>query len=649
MADQELLSRKWENFVKTGELDPEIDPIIRNSWIRSKKYEVDPFQTRGKGKLLLQDLEPLLQRKKELIQISFPLMNMLYSLVKGSGFLVVLCDENGYLLKVMGDEQPLKDAQLIQFVEGANWSEEVIGTNAIGTAIKEGIPIQVFSYEHFTKATQAWTCSASPIYTASNELIGVLNMSGPFDKVHPHTLGMVVSTVKAIENQLQLKENTEKNELMKSYLEETTNTLSDGIIITNEQGIIIKTNRMLQSILQMLPTEIEGKNIMHIFENRTIETFRLTNQEVIDKEVKLRIRNNGVHTSVLLNAKPILRERKIIGSLVTVKGIKKVHQFVNQVSGNQAKVTFEDMIGENEIFLNRIHEAKLAAKSESTVLIMGDSGTGKDLLAQAIHNDSSRRRHPFLAINCGGIPRDLLGSELFGYVEGAFTGARKGGTAGKFELADGGTLFLDEVGEMSLEMQVLLLRVLQNREVVRIGGNKVVPVNVRIIAATNKNLKQEIQKGNFREDLYFRLHVMPIYLPSLHQRKSDIPLLAEYFSKQIAHRMQKRVPQITNEVMELLNMYRWPGNIRELQNVMERAIVKSMNQELTLELFPEEMTISHGNDHYHHELLPKKDEIKKQALMESIKIYNGNFSKAAEYLGISRSTLYRQMERYHIR
>lgn len=649
MKNQELLRTMWEMFVKEGKFHLETDPVVKGSWVRSKQYKVDPFQKVGKESLSGDALQALLKKKNELIQISLPLMNTLYSLVKGSGFLVILCNESGYLLKVIGDEAPLKEAEKIQFVEGADWSEEAIGTNAIGTSIKEGSPIQIFSYQHYSIATHSWTCSASPILNTNGEIIGVLNMSGPFEKVHPHTLGMVVSTVKAIEYELQLKEKTEKNELMKSYLEETTNTLSDGILILNENGTIIKTNKTLQKMLSLLPGEMEGKKITQLFENKTFGTFLQTNQIINDREMKLRLRKNSFHTSVLLNAKPIVREHYVIGSLVTIKGIKKVRQFVNHLSGNRAKVVFDEIKGENEQFLHCIHEAKLAAHTGSSVLIMGESGTGKDLLAQAVHNESNRRDNPFLAINCGGIPRDLLGSELFGYVDGAFTGARKGGNAGKFELADGGTLFLDEIGEMSLEMQVLLLRVLQNREIVRIGGAKVVPVNVRIIAATNKNLRQEVLKGNFREDLYFRLNVMPIQMPSLRERKDDIPLLVEYFSRQLALRMQKNMPEIPFEVMDLLVEYNWPGNVRELQNIMERAIIKSTENELTPDLFPEEIKGRNTFEHHDHMFLPKKDELKKQALLASIKKYNGNFSKAAENLGVSRSTLYRQMKRYNIR
>lgn len=644
-----LLQNMWEMFVNEGKVHPDIDPMVLKSWIRSARYGVDPFQTIGKEVLPDIELCSLRERKKGLIQISLPLMNHLYSLVEGSGFLVILCDENGYLLRAIGDNEPLERAKKIRFVEGANWSEQAVGTNAIGTAITEGKPIQIFSSQHFSRATQPWTCSASPIYDTYGRMIGVINMSGPFEKVHPHTLGMVVSTVKAIENELQLREKTEKNECMKSYLEETINTMNDGIIITDDAGTILKSNDMLLKMLGLHPSKLEGKQISTIIENKTMETFLSTKHEVVDKELKLRIRNHLIQPEVLLNAKPIVRAEHVIGCLFIIREINKVRQFVNKLSGNQAKATFSKIIAQNKTFLSAIEEAKFAAASDATVLIMGESGTGKDLMAQAIHNESSRFGHPFIAINCGSIPRDLLGSELFGYVEGAFTGARKGGSPGKFELADGGTLFLDEIGEMSLEMQVLLLRVLQNREIVRIGGAKVIPINVRIIAATNKNLKEEVLKGSFREDLYFRLNVMPIQIPSLRERRDDIPLLTKYFLDELAINLRKKTPMIPAAIIELLQNYDWPGNVRELQNFLERAMVKSNNCELTVDLFPEEIRGMKGMWSDQPKVLPKKEEIKKQALLESIQIFNGNFSKAAKYLGISRSTLYRQMERYKIR
>jgi transcriptional regulator with PAS, ATPase and Fis domain len=269
------------------------------------------------------------------------------------------------------------------------------------------------------------------------------------------------------------------------------------------------------------------------------------------------------------------------------------------------------------------------------------------MLAQAIHNASKRKNKPFIAINCGAIPRDLLGSELFGYVEGAFTGAKKGGSAGKFELADGGTLFLDEIGEMSLEMQVLLLRVIQEKEVMRIGGHKVIPVDVRIIAATNKNLREEVQKGSFREDLFFRLNVMPITLPPLRERREDIPLLVHHFVGKLCKKLNKPFPEIRPDFLEALIQYDWPGNIRELQNILERTLNRNTKPILSAKDLPEEVFQMFPGQKKA-EMLVHRDEIKKQSIIQALRLCNGNITKAAKHLGISRSTFYRQMKKFGI-
>ncbi len=647
LIDKKLMRKLWEDFVYRRHLNPLVKTDIQKAWLRSRDYGVDPHVQSATQLLSSEELADLQQHKQELIWISLPLMENLYSFVKGSSFLVILCDEKGYLMKVLGDEETLELANNIKFIEGASWSEEAMGANAIGTCIAINSPIQVWASEHYTEACHPWTCSAAPIYDASGKLIGVLNMSGPVEKVHPHTLGMVVSTAAAIEKQLQIIEKTRGNAVMKSLLEATTDTLSEGMIIIDTAGKILKTNEILHRIICKKEHQLVGKDINEIFDNEFFREIGSSKANVIDQEIKLKISESERQARVLITSKGIFQHKKKIGKLLTIKEIHKVRQMINQFSGNQAKVTFRDIVGENEKIRKVELEAIAAARSDSNVLLTGESGTGKDIFAQAIHNESDRRYSPFIAINCGGIPRDLLGSELFGYEDGAFTGARRGGTPGKFELGEGGTIFLDEIAEMSLEMQVLLLRVLQDKEVVRIGGYKVIPVNVRIIAATNKNLGEEVEKGNFREDLFFRLNVIPLTLPPLRERRDDIPRLAEYFIEKLAMRIGKAPLKVEPSFYEALQQYEWPGNVRELQNILERAIVKGegnklMPEDLPAELFGDLSFLTKKE-------LPIKDEIKKQALMQSIEMCEGNYSRAARHLGISRSTLYRQMERYGVR
>ncbi|ULT58925.1 sigma 54-interacting transcriptional regulator [Neobacillus drentensis] len=624
--------------------DSTFSNIIHQSLMRSRENKIDP--NRKKGKVNKELWQRSILHNEELFHTTLPLMKDIFQLVAGTGFMVVICDKNGLLLKTIGDEDTLQKAREISFIEGADWSEETVGTNAIGTCIKEQIPLQVFHDEHYMKICQEWTCSASPIFGNDGKLLGVLNVSGPYEKVHQHTLGMVVSTARAVENLMKLQDKINRNELMKSYLEATMNTLTSGIILVNHQGEIIQANKTLLDMLQ-LEEDIIDKKIYELFANQIFQDGNYA-IKIKDKDIHLKLkRGNSKH--VVLNSQSVYQGEKQIGSLLTLQEIQKVRQMVNRFTGNRANITFKEIIGENELFLTSLREAKSASNSPSNVLLLGESGTGKDLFAQAIHNESDRRKMPFIAINCGAIPRDLLGSELFGYVDGAFTGARKGGSSGKFELADGGTIFLDEIGEMSLDMQVLLLRVLQNREINRIGDHKVIPVDVRIIAATNKNLKDEVRKGNFREDLYFRLNVLPIHIPGLRYREEDISLLASHFVKHYNQKIPKQIETISPSYMKAIEKYNWPGNVRELQNVIERSLNRCTTEVLSIECLPDEIQTVNIDTPSDQNLVSRKDVLQKQALLEVIMNCDYNYSKAAKKLNISRSTLYRRLERFNLR
>ena len=299
--------------------------------------------------------------------------------------------------------------------------------------------------------------------------------------------------------------------------------------------------------------------------------------------------------------------------------------------------------------------AKKIADSRSGILILGESGTGKELFAQAIHNYSDRREEPFVALNCGAIPKSLIEAELFGYEEGAFTGAKTSGNPGKFEIADGGTLFLDEIGEMPLDMQTRLLRIIEEGTVSRVGSTKEFVVDVRIIAASNKDLKEEVEQGNFRKDLYYRLNVLPLMLPSLRQRKDDIPILINYFMKRISKRLNKRPYDLTEAQMQQLMNYEWPGNIRELENFVELII----NAETLPAGIPQENIPAENNlPSLFEQLRPDESEweskditlseMEKKLILHTLKKYNGNISLSAKALGISRNTLYRSIENHNI-
>ena len=313
---------------------------------------------------------------------------------------------------------------------------------------------------------------------------------------------------------------------------------------------------------------------------------------------------------------------------------------------NKATYTFDSLIGNSLTFLDAKDQAKKAAKSDSNVLILGESGTGKELFAHSIHNDSKRSMGVFIKVNCAAIPAELLESELFGYEEGSFTGAKKGGKIGKFEAADGGTIFLDEIGELPLHMQVKLLRVLQEKEVERVGSTRSIPIDVRIIAATNRNLEEMVEKGEFRLDLYYRLKVMTIVVPKLSERSEDIPKLVHHFLRKYQKLMNKQIEGISDRALRILNSYSWPGNIRELENSIERALNMVDEAEMiTSDHLPEEIR-GYKSPSSTLTLNEVMEETERHTIINYLELMNGNKSETAKVLGISRTTLYEKMNKY---
>lgn len=656
--------RLWEQFVHSGKLaSGELNPVVAASWSRCYSKQVDPYDGRSHLILDKKELNKVLKKHSELIDIALPLMQDLNRYVAGSGFLVMLTDEQGVILEVFGDPDTIDKAKEINFIRGAAWTEAEVGTNAIGTALEEGIPVQITSCEHYCQLHHGWTCSAAPIFNQQKQIIGVLNMSGPCRETHQHTLGMVVSAVAAIMYQMRVREKNLELNIINERLRNVFMTMSDGVIILENDGRIVQVNPVAESLLGRKSREMEGKSFKAVFPELTC--IRETLQSGQDFNfVETPLRGNEGMVNCITSSKPIWDESAHVdGAVVIFNPVKKIRNLVNRMSGAHASFNFSDIIGQNQELLEAVQTAVLAADKRSNILLQGESGTGKELFAQAIHNASSRKRGPFIALNCGAIPRELLGSELFGYVEGAFTGAVRGGRTGKFELASGGTLFLDEIGEMPLGKQVSLLRAVQEKEITRIGDDKVIPVDVRIICATNKDLKDEVEKGNFRQDLYYRLNVIKIRLPSLRERREDILLQFSYFLEQTSQKMQVPVPQVDAEVMAYLKSYDWPGNVRELQNVVERMINICNGEAIGIEHLPKEILQQHTSTNDYSGLIPSQGasvtlqrerqkqlqaQLEQQEIIKLLGKHGGNISRVAEDMGISRNTVYRKMKRYNI-
>lgn len=409
----------------------------------------------------------------------------------------------------------------------------------------------------------------------------------------------------------------------------------EGIVATDDKGLITVFNQSAEKVTGVIKDKAIGKPASSVLQNSRLEKILKTKKSEINKIQDLNT------TKIITNRVPIIVEEEVVGSVATFQTIDEIRRAEHTIrhklydSGFVARNSFEDMIGKSEVFHKAQKKAMKYAKSSSSILIKGESGTGKEIFAQSIHNASNRKREPFVSVNCAALSPSLLESELFGYEEGAFTGAKHGGKFGLFELAHQGTIFLDEIAEIPLEIQARLLRVLEERQIMRLGGEKVINIDIRVITATNKDLLRMIENGTFREDLYYRINVLTINLPPLRERTEDIPIFFEFFMKMFREDLSMgEIHSISRH--PALSRYSWPGNIRQLRNLAERfANIYEKGDDINLLLKEEHLPVNDEDIIY--------DEIEIQDILKILNSFNGNKSKTAEYLGISRSTLWRKL------
>jgi sigma-54 dependent transcriptional regulator, acetoin dehydrogenase operon transcriptional activator AcoR len=631
----------WSQYVELNCLDvPNVRSEVANSWRRCRNLNVDPYrQVEGSiGKL---ELKERLYHKQRLIRIARPFMENLYDFVKGTGFQVVLTDENGYLLEVLGDADIVDRTRHIHLCPGGDWSESVRGTNAIGTAIFERKPVQIHASEHYCLPHHFLTCSGAPIYDPEGQMVGTLDMSGDHRLANAHTLGMVVAAVGAIQNQLRLQKVTEKLYVAYRYSNILLESMSDGLISIDNQGIITEMNPKGGQIFGLDPVVTKGRNVGQVFSSRP-PVLRMLSDGVAyeDREIVINKLGKKIKSSASL-----LRDDKgqVIGAVAVFREVG-LREPLKRPSPPANRYTFDDIIGDSPVIAGLKEWAKQAAEAPSTVLIHGESGTGKELFAQAIHNASFRREQPFVAINCAALPENLIESELFGYEEGAFTGAKRGGQAGKFEAANGGTLFLDEIGDMPLSVQTKLLRVIQEMKLARLGSTSEFQVDIRLIVATHKDLSDEVKQGRFRQDLFYRLHVLDIRIPSLRERMEDVPVLARHLAGKIATRLKRKVVVIEDEFFSRLQAHSWPGNVRELENAIERAMVSAGKDDVLRAAHLELPTDVRPRTESASVELKSFRETESDMIRQAISMFKGNIQKASGKLGVSRNTLYRKMK-----
>lgn len=455
--------------------------------------------------------------------------------------------------------------------------------------------------------------------------------------------GYLIYSERSVENALDtaiiIARSKKKEQDDANWLSSILEVASEAIVAIDKQGIVTLFNQCAEKILGMSREQVCGCLAKDVFPAMELQRILVT------KKAKLNQIQTINNAKVLTNSIPIFNGIEVIGALGAFQSVAVIQKAEAKIRSNLyakgfvARIHFDDLLGTSRQIKHAKEQAQLYAQSNSTVMITGESGCGKDLFAQSIHNASAREKKPFVAVNCAAFPPSLLESELFGYEEGAFTGARRGGKQGVFELAHGGTIFLDEIGEISLEIQARLLRVLEQKEILRIGSEHITPVDIRIIAATNKNLWGMVQKEKFRNDLYYRLNVLELKIPSLKERPEDIPLLLHYFLSEYCTEMSER--EIDEAALNpVLREYEWPGNVRELKNVAERfAVLSKNNTRYSVQIHELIRSESHSAEL----MVPIQGSCDDVEVLRVLKDCRGNRTRAAEQLGMSRTTLWRKL------
>lgn len=607
------------------------------------------MENADKGILPPQEVERRISARRNFCEVAFPYLDVLYDFIRGSEFLVILSDEEGYLLYERGDPGIFEIARQNGLIKGACRSEGKLGTNGVGTVIVTKKPLQVFAAEHYYEVHSDWACSGAPILLPDGRVGGVVCLSGMADQVNYHTLGMVVAAADAISRQLKLKVAYDELALARQNLDVIIETVPTAIFLLDQHLKVVTFNAQATKLLNLLPKDLLDADFLDLI-GRDILTAQDFKKGIANRNITVEWGRKRYTLS--LSVQPTGNMEYV----VQLERLSALHRRVNNIVGNDAHFSFSDIIGCSAAMQETVHMAQVAAQNDANVFLTGESGTGKELFAQAIHNASSRRDGPFIAVNCGALPKSLIESELFGYESGSFTGAKREGCAGKFELANGGTIFLDEIGDMPFDVQVTLLRVIQNREIQRIGASKTIHIDVRIITATNRNLEELVAQHAFREDLFYRINVFHIQIPPLRERKGDIQVLAQYFlQKYVAALPGSTVEGFSNDALTILEGYSWPGNVRQLENTVERAVYLATARVITPSDLPQEVSTTTLGRAEGSDCLPKPPESElsirrgeRERIEQALYQTHGNVKQAAELLEISRRTLYRKLDLYQI-
>jgi transcriptional regulator of acetoin/glycerol metabolism len=614
----------WERFL-TG--DPMAAAPARNfvvaSWLRSQKLGINPTGRAAPLTARGDEMERLRQCNGDLLSSAAAVLTEAAGLLEGSRSIMLLTNPDGIVLDVVGDRQTLDEAASIHLVQGGDWREGAVGTNGIGTALAMGRPAQVHAAEHFCEGIKSWTCAAAPVLEPGTGcVLGVVDISGPPITYQRNNLALAVAMARQIEMALAGRAEQERSRLLEVCLSRLSGAGIAGLLAIDRAGRVVHQTGRLPAPLT------PGRRLPGLQPGSVVEEWPSRLPDGLRPEWFTPVRIEG---------------RTIGGVLVIPERARSLAARLPSEMPPPATDPFAAIVGHSPALLAALDRARHLAGKQVPVLIEGETGTGKELFARAIHGAQTEAR-PFIVFNCGAIARDLLAAELFGHVRGAFTGATADGAAGRFELAHGGTLCLDEIGEMPLELQSFLLRALEEGVIYRLGSGQPVRVTVRILALTNRDLREEVAAGRFRRDLYHRISVTRLRPPPLRERDGDVALLIDHFNRQLAGRHEVPLRHFPEPVMARLRAADWPGNVRELRNTVESLLLSAGPAEVAedeiIALLGDTATTAEPPH------VTSLEQAERLAITRAVQDSHGNLAEAARLLGVSRSTLYRKMDRY---
>lgn len=611
------------------------EELISNSWQRCRESGLSHQSNPDISHLDRGTLSASLEKHHQLLETThYEVLPFYENLLANSNSQVLLADGQGSIMKSWG-EQRFKEQHKELFTPGANWKEPSLGTNAIGTAIETGSIIQINHDEHFLIANRFMTGSAAPIYGVDREMLGVIDISSDTYLPEWHTLGMVKIMSQAIENQLIISHFKNNHFILRfNTSPENIDSQWSALIVFDETGLIISANRRAELVLS---SDLKLTNITDVFDINIGQLLNQPEDFQVPLFTKRQIRMHGVLH------KPQHVAPRVLDFRTLAPNKKKQHV------SEQHKFQLDELNLGDPTLAKAILQSKKIVDKDIPILIRGETGVGKEVFVKALHYSSQRQKHNMITVNCAAIPQDLVESELFGYEKGAFTGSNNKGYIGLIRKADKGTLFLDEIGDMPINVQARLLRVLQERRVNPLGSTESYPVDFKLVSATNCNLKEAVKAGSFRQDLYYRVSGLNIELPALRHRtdrRALIQFLLNYYAE------NKNQALITQRTMQQFCEHPWPGNIRQLVSVIQIAQAMSDNQAIDIEHLPDDFFSDMEDIETNVEPLivmnkelsmSGNSDINEASIVDLYQSLNCNISKTAAQLGVSRNTVYKRL------